>query len=439
MIKKILFLFLVLPNLLLAQHTIKGEFMPKEQYTWCILYHVTPTQYLYVTDAKVVDGKFEMQIDSTRAPGVYKMVYGTPQEDKNFDLIYSGKEDIELSFSVENGVGFSASEENMLLAEYNTTMKGAMTQIQKEYRTEKPNEEHLSALFEMQRQLQHTAKTRSQGMLAHQFIKSSQPYIPMAFEPLEDYMENRKRDYFVPLDLTNPVLQQSSFILDKCLAFVEEFSTQEDPTSHEQMDAIIAHMNDMDLTYQKSLLNQLWGKLVVYDRVDAANYLAESYLIKLAETAGDKPLADYLQTFKNTSIGSKAPDFVWETEEDEKKEKQSLHEMEGAENYILVFWSSACSHCLKELPQLQKSVQNVSEDTFRVIAIGLEDEPYDWKNETYRYPEFTHVLGLGKWENAIGNSYSVSQTPTYFVLDKDKKIIAKPEQLKDLQEILAKK
>jgi protein-disulfide isomerase len=45
-------------------------------------------------------------------------------------------------------------------------------------------------------------------------------------------------------------------------------------------------------------------------------------------------------------------------------------------------------------------------------------------------------LGFGKWDNEIGNSYNVTSTPTYFVLDKDKKIMAKPYDFEALKKIL---
>ena len=62
----------------------------------------------------------------------------------------------------------------------------------------------------------------------------------------------------------------------------------------------------------------------------------------------------------------------------------------------------------------------------KVIAVGLEDDPILWEKEIAKYPEFIHVLGLGKWSNAIGKSYNVTATPSYYILDKEKKIIAKP-------------
>ena len=43
-----------------------------------------------------------------------------------------------------------------------------------------------------------------------------------------------------------------------------------------------------------------------------------------------------------------------------------------------------------------------------------------------------HVYGEGKWDNEIGDAYGVTSTPTYFILDTDKKIESKPVDFETL-------
>ena len=47
-----------------------------------------------------------------------------------------------------------------------------------------------------------------------------------------------------------------------------------------------------------------------------------------------------------------------------------------------------------------------------------------------------HVLGLNKWNNKTARIYNINTTPTYFVLDSNKKIIANPIALKDLETLI---
>jgi thiol-disulfide isomerase/thioredoxin len=110
--------------------------------------------------------------------------------------------------------------------------------------------------------------------------------------------------------------------------------------------------------------------------------------------------------------------------------------MEGNENYVLVFWSSTCGHCLRELPALHKRLKNNT--SIKVIAIGLEDDDIYWKMESEKLEDFEHAIALGKWDSEYADLYGIVSTPSYFILDKDKHIIAKPENDKGVIEFLEK-
>jgi len=91
------------------------------------------------------------------------------------------------------------------------------------------------------------------------------------------------------------------------------------------------------------------------------------------------------------------------------------------------------------VPKLHEYLK--ANEKIKVILVGLqtEEDKGAWKSETYYYPEFTHVLALGKWENAIVQNYNVNATPSYYVLDADKKIIAKPFEYVDVKDFFSKK
>jgi hypothetical protein len=44
-----------------------------------------------------------------------------------------------------------------------------------------------------------------------------------------------------------------------------------------------------------------------------------------------------------------------------------------------------------------------------------------------------HGIGLGKWENPLVQTFAIAATPTYFVLDASKTIIAKPYDFEGLE------
>jgi len=103
---------------------------------------------------------------------------------------------------------------------------------------------------------------------------------------------------------------------------------------------------------------------------------------------------------------------------------------------VLVFWSTSCSHCLKEIPELHNFSQDKKD--IKVVAFAMEKNNLSWSSLKITLPNWHHVLGLNKWENKTARTYNIYATPTYFVLDENKKIIAKPNNLEELKTILKK-
>ena len=66
----------------------------------------------------------------------------------------------------------------------------------------------------------------------------------------------------------------------------------------------------------------------------------------------------------------------------------------------------------------------------------MEENAVRWEQMKKDFPHWHHALGLGKWENKTAKTYSIYSTPSYFVLDKNKKIIEKPALFEDLKIIL---
>ena len=232
------------------------------------------------------------------------------------------------------------------------------------------------------------------------------------------------------------MLQSSNFLIEKSLAYITGTVTEgisKEQSFNNNADKVEAQTRLLDLNFQKYFIEKLWQNLVSYNLISTANYIAERYLIQIANQLNDTVLVLKLTQFKNLSIGNPAPDFIVDDGSGKK-----LRELDIAENYILVFWSSGCSHCLKEIPQLYQLSEELNSIKYKVIAIGLEEDTFKWTNEVIKYPNFINVIKLKKWNNTIVSEYGLTITPTYFVLDKDKRFLVKPENFDDLKAYLKK-
>jgi thiol-disulfide isomerase/thioredoxin len=440
--KNLILFLLFIPLVVFSQHSIKGNFTPAEDFTWAVLYQVTPTSKVYTAQARVSEGKFEFKLPENTPKGIYKIVYNVPQEIKNFDVIYNAKEDVELTFGEEKGAVFISSEENLLLKDYMNSMMDIGDDIGRLYGEASINKSEIKKEFKKLSETQNKFEKNATGTLALNFIKASKPYISSKYEDASTYIKNVKENYFNSVNFSDPALQGSNFLIDRAIAFVMSLSDVSEKGAlyyQPTIDTIFSSLGETDRGFQKIFLKNIWRNFVENNMPDPANYIAERYLIAIATELQDEALVENLTLYKNLSIGNIAPNFSWEIEEEKKILTQSLYELNVAENYIIVFWSSSCSHCLKEIPELYKSIDSFQNNEYKAIAIGLEDENSSWRSETSYFPNFIHVLALGKWENKIGRDYDISSTPTYFVLDKDKKIIFKPENFDELQQYLNKK
>ncbi|MGJ5642851.1 TlpA family protein disulfide reductase [Formosa sp. S-31] len=424
--KKLILAFIICPLLTWAQNSISGTFIPASEFKAAILYKLELANTVYIDNATITDGHFNLKADAGLKPGMYRIVYALPQEQYNFDFIYNN-ENIVFTFDQDKGVSFQSSEENTLLSDYRDHMQEHKARINSIYNEPTPNtSEYLQVIKDLNK-TQTQFEKASEGTIAHHFIIAEKPYIPEGYEDAETFFNNYKTHFFDSIDFNDTVLQNSGFLIETCLNYVFIFvdQTQPNTTFQNNIDHVVQATSKAP-QIQKTLLEILWTQFKNQQNETVANYISTKYLIDTLDPVADKVLLQEIKAFKNTALGNKAPEFSWT----DQGIKTQLSDLEGKDFYIITFWSSTCSHCLNELPVLKDYLKNKS--NIQVIAIGLEDEPGHWKQTIKNYPDFTQIYGEGHWDNPISIDYGVTGTPSFFVLDKNKVIQAKPDDVEEL-------
>lgn len=435
MLKRLIFLVIILPGILFSQHTIKGTFTNSKDYKYALLYKILPLSTSYIGNAEIKeDGSFILPVDASATAGMYKIVYAMPKEEYNFDIIYNSKEDIEFTFDTETGITYQESIENKLVTGYTSSMSLISQSISNFFRQQSKDTSALMDIFKTQRETQTSFEEAAKGTIALEFIKANKPFIPDHFESIEAYIKNLENHFFDHVDFKNVTLQSSDFLLDRMYNYILGMGKDNHDITgayKRNIDVFYKAMDDAPIAIKSSLLLQLWRSMADSDFENVANYISDTYLISIAKSLNDQALIDELVQFKNTSKESKAPDFYLD-------KTKKLSDLTGSDYYALVFWSSSCSHCLNEIPQLEAYIKTLKEGELQVVAIGLEDDDINWSKKIKDFPDFIHVLGLGKWDNETGNIYDIKATPTYFILDKNKRIIAKPNDIEALKSFFNK-
>lgn len=437
--KKLLLLIAIIPSFLTAQHVIKGKFSPPEAFKFAFLYRVTPNTSIFIDNADLKeDGSFKFELDSSKVAGTYRIVYAQPQEQYNFDLLYNTKEDVELIFDMEKGVEFVASEENKLLTSYNKSMNLISSSVSKYYSSTPDNKKGFKKVIKVLKDSQNEfEKASSNTILAKEFIKASKPYIPEDYEDAKTFSKNVKDSFFSALDFNNKTLQNSNFLIENTMNYVYSFIDDQDDNKafKANIDDVAKAMSNAEPSLKKIIFQILWLQFAEEENEPVSNHISSNYLLELAKNEKDEKLVKSLTAFENSSIGKIAPDFELEViNGKEKIDIKKLSELKDHDHYLVVFWSTTCSHCLEEMPQLRDLTLKAPKQQIQIIAVALDNDIYRWKDQTYEYPKFHHVFGEGKWENKVGNDYNVTATPAYFILDADKKIIKKPYDFEGFKE-----
>lgn len=188
-------------------------------------------------------------------------------------------------------------------------------------------------------------------------------------------------------------------------------------------------------------LNEITKTLLTFfeerKQEENASYLADR-LLNETQCSIDQDFAKELQALKHMSIGSDAPNIIFNehTQGLKAKNLKSLKELEA--NYkIVVFAGSWCSHCVRDVPKLAKFYSSWKEKNAEVILVAVENDENDYKKFTQELP-FISNTDLMHWKSNWVKQYQVFATPSYFVLNKDLEILEKPKTLTDLVNWMAK-
>ena len=102
-----------------------------------------------------------------------------------------------------------------------------------------------------------------------------------------------------------------------------------------------------------------------------------------------------------------------------------------ADKTLILFYSSSCPHCQTLIAYLAELSKNMN--TLKVFAISLDTSRSDWtsfiRNNNLNW---INVNDLKGWSGSAASDYFIYATPTMFLVDKDKKILAKPVTVEEL-------
>ncbi|MDR0754924.1 MAG: redoxin domain-containing protein [Prevotellaceae bacterium] len=167
-------------------------------------------------------------------------------------------------------------------------------------------------------------------------------------------------------------------------------------------------------------------------------YIGENYYLKPETTWETEKfrteLTDFIERNKPTLIGKTSPDLLLPTSDG--KRYESVHGLTA--NYIvLYFYDTDCGHCKEETPRI-KTVYDKYKDEIglEVYAVYVQTDRQKWLD----FIEKNHLDWINVWDpyrtGNIYNTFNTNTTPQIYLLDKNKKILARRLDSVNLEKLL---
>ena len=442
--KKIIVLFLFISAFSYAQYAIKGTMSPIENSSWVLLYKIEGTKQIFVKNTQVrKEGKtgfFEFSLPTDAKVGSYRIKYSM-KRDGFMDFLFN-KENIAFEFNpkdLENTIVFHESKENQIYISFLKkiyTAQYTLDSLQSEYFRNPSSlikEAYIRSLGNFQK-IEKEYIQASKEKLVNHFIKASLRYNSSEiFERPVDYISSSITHFFDHIDFSNKTLYNSTFLFDKISEYVVSLNVAANPAQKEEFykkASKAAIEKSTTISFKTDVINYLISQFAEIKNAVLVDHLFANYFDKLPKENQNIKLKNKILAQLRIAIGRVAPDFSWT----ENGKELRLSSLKDGLSYVLIFYSTECSHCLREVPEIFDYMKGKTNT--KVIAFAMETSAKTWTNYQLKMPGWHHVLGLGKWENTTARTYQINSTPTYFVLGIDKEIISIPKTLDDLKLVL---
>ena len=268
---------------------------------------------------------------------------------------------------------------------------------------------------------------------------------PIYFDP--ELTEAGRREYtiehyFDPIDFSDVELVRSNIYSTLAIEYMSLYSNPD--FSQEQLenafiiavDKIMYEAMDNNIIYE-FIVDYLVGGFERFHFDKVLDYIAENYTPEQCENEERKTdLQTRLSKYAELTIGKMAPEIKIPDRNGNEIKLSKIR----AEYTLVLFWASWCPHCNETLPKIQTIYKNsTNRKKLEVLAISLDTEKQDWESaiDTANYT-WLNTCELKGWDSKSATDYNVYATPTMFLLDKDKKIVAKPITFAELKSTLMK-
>ncbi len=436
-------------------HHIEVKVTGLQDTTSMLAYHFGNRQYILDTVGIDHEGRFRFQGDERLDPGMYMIVLPGQQY---FEVIVDQNQHFSVETDLDNFINtmkFENSPDNeafynymRLIGRENEVIGPARAELQDPTTTPQRQAELRNMLSEADARVKaiqdEIIEQFPDGLFARILLAQKEPPLPDAplkedGTPDNDYMyQVYKRNFWNNIDFSDDRILRTPVFHAKLNQFftrvlmqipdsiiVEADRLVEKSRAHPEMFKYVVFF--VTNTFERS---QIMGMDAVfvhmvenYYMTGEADWVTPEQLERISERA---------MALKPLLIGKIAPDVTMFTPD---RKPLSLHDVD-ARFTILYFWDSECSHCKRQTPLLKKFYERLNPKGVEIFAANTEADRNKWLN--YVQNNNLEWIQVNDPTNTSGfrDKYDIWATPLIFLLDEDKRILAKRITVEQAEEII---
>ncbi len=422
---------------------IKGKFINNTKYAKVLMQKFAVGNFP-IAAASIRQDSFALSIPADIEPGVYRFQYAMAEAAQYLDIIINGKDKLisfklkaneasalpEFLHSEENHLWYSYIAQNQkqldrinLLNQFINSYPNAKAKVLKAAQKEWAEEQALYW------KTYNSFKKEMQGTWAYHMVVNRPYYFsnPNQDARLQDF--EKKEHFWDGFDASNPKLINTPLYSEHILNYLRywmnpnmDFSAEERTAGFKRsVDFVIrkfgANQETHDFAYKYlSLGFKEIGEEEVLQYLDEHyKHLANRCFDDLEKTEFEKRMTSYIALQK----GKPATNFSLKGKNCSEQDLYSIKE----EQVLLVFWSNSCPHCMEEIPKINEWA--ATQKGIKILAVSLNQDASSDSTNVQNFPHLMHTCDYKGWESDAAKSYFIAATPTYILLDKEKKIEAK--------------
>ncbi|MEL6675091.1 MAG: thioredoxin-like domain-containing protein [Bacteroidota bacterium] len=421
-----------------------------------LAYYFGDKQYIKDTTA-VKDGKFTFAGEEALDGGIYLVVL--PPDNQYFELVLDKDQHFSAQTKLGDFVpsmkikGCRENEEFYRDIQFLGEQRTKATEWQQKKKEAAPGSPELAAAEKAIADIDKTVQAhreafqkRNPDLLYTKVLQSMQePQLGQAPEGLSpeeaqqwQFFEYRKH-YFDNIDLADDRLLRTPILYNKVNTFIEKLTYQMPDSLCQSVDYVVGQMESNPDVFQFFVVNLLnkYAKSKVMGMDAVYVCMVEKYYMSgkafWSDSAQVAKMTERALAISPTIVGRVAPNF---RVQDSKDNWQHLHGLTG-DYVILYFWDYDCGHCKKVTPKLAEAYQAYKDKKVDFFALSINGDVGVWKEKIAEYGMEDAINVQDHYrKSGFDAMYDVRSTPRIFILDKDKKILAKQISVETLQEVL---